>query len=128
MASPSVRAAAIGVGLLLCAYWGVLYRPNLSAMLRVVDCSLKGQLICPSNRPIDELLATLRTETQPGEGVFFFNEDTAYVSQSLSVRSAAAAGRVGPAGREPGSQLPGGRFPGRAGGAECSAGERDDAK
>ena len=89
LASARVRSAVIGVGLLLCAYWGVIYRPNLSAMLRVVDCSLKGQLICPSNRPIDELLATLRTETQPGEGVFFFNEDTAYVSQSLSVRYAA---------------------------------------
>jgi hypothetical protein len=31
----------------------------------------------------------LRTKTQPGEGVLFFNEDPAYTSQTISVRYAA---------------------------------------
>jgi hypothetical protein len=38
---------------------------------------------------LNELILTLRTQTQPGQGVLVFNEDTAYVSQSLSVRYAA---------------------------------------
>jgi hypothetical protein len=58
-------------------------------MLQAVSCFSKVRLVCASPSPLDNLIATLRTQTQPGEGVLFFNEDTAYTSQSLSVRYAA---------------------------------------
>ena len=74
---------------MLFGFWGATNRPDVSALLRVVTCVSNGRLVCESNRPIDELIATLRTQTQPGEGVLFFNEDPAYTSQTLSVRYAA---------------------------------------
>jgi hypothetical protein len=58
-------------------------------MLRVVTCISKARLVCESNRPIDGLIAALRTQTQPGEGVLFFNQDPVNTSQTLSVRYAA---------------------------------------
>lgn len=83
------RGAVIGLGIVLFGFWAATNRPDVSAMLRVVTCISKAQLICVSNRPIDELIATLRTQTQPGEGVLFFNEDPATTSQTISVRYAA---------------------------------------
>lgn len=83
------RRAVIALGIILFGFWAGTNRPDLSAMLRVVTCISKGQLICISDRPIDELITTLRTQTLPGEGVLFFNENTAYTSQTISVRYAA---------------------------------------
>jgi hypothetical protein len=83
------RRAVVALGLVLFSFWAGTNRPDVSAMLRVVTCISKAQLICISDRPIDELIATLRTQTLPGEGVLFFNEDIAYTSQTLSVRYAA---------------------------------------
>jgi hypothetical protein len=83
------RRAVIGLGIVLFGFWAATNRPDVSAMLRVITCISKARLICVSNRPIDELIATLRTQTQPGEGVLFFNQDPATTSQTLSVRYAA---------------------------------------
>ncbi len=85
----NARRGVVALGLLLFGFWAATNRPDVSAMLRVVTCVSKGQLICPSDRPIDELLATLRTQTRSGEGVLFFNQDPDYTSQTLSVRYAA---------------------------------------
>ena len=49
----------------------------------------EGALVCPAPSLLNELILTLRNRTKPGEGVLVFNEDTAYVSQSLSVRYSA---------------------------------------
>ena len=83
------RRAVISLGIVLFGFWAATNRPDVSAMLRVITCISKARLICVSNRPIDELIATLRTQTQPGEGVLFFNQDPATTSQTLSVRYAA---------------------------------------
>jgi len=83
------RRAVIALGIVLFGFWAATNRPDVSAMLRVITCISKARLICVSNRPIDELIATLRTQTQPGEGVLFFNQDPATTSQTLSVRYAA---------------------------------------
>jgi hypothetical protein len=58
-------------------------------MLQALSCFSKAHLICTSPRQIDDLIIALRTQTQPGEGVLFFNQDTAYTSQTLSVRYSA---------------------------------------
>ena len=83
------RRAVIGLGIVLFGFWAGTNRPDVSAMLRVITCISKAHLVCVSNRPIDELITTLRTQTQPGEGVLFFNQDPATTSQTLSVRYAA---------------------------------------
>jgi O-antigen/teichoic acid export membrane protein len=89
LVNPHARRATIALGIILFGFWGATNRPDLSAMLRVVTCISKGQLICASDRSIDGLIAALRTETQPGEGVLFFNQDPNTTSQTLSVRYAA---------------------------------------
>jgi hypothetical protein len=58
-------------------------------MLKAVSCLSKIQLVCTTPRPIDELITVLRTDTKPGQGVLFFNQDNAYTSQTLSVRYSA---------------------------------------
>jgi hypothetical protein len=83
------RRAVIALGIVLFGFWAATNRPDVSAMLRVITCISKARLVCVSDRPIDELIATLRTQTQPGEGVLFFNQDPAATSQTLSVRYAA---------------------------------------
>ena len=83
------RRAVIGLGIVLFGFWAATNRPDVSAMLRVITCISKARLICVSNRPIDELIATLRAQTRPGEGVLFFNQDPSTTSQTLSVRYAA---------------------------------------
>jgi hypothetical protein len=83
------RSAVFALGIVLFGFWGATNRPDVSAMLRVVTCISKARLVCESNRPIDGLIATLRTQTQPGEGVLFFNQDPVNTSQTLSVRYAA---------------------------------------
>ncbi len=55
-------------------------------MLQAASCFVKARLVCSSPLPIDDLIGALRSQTQPGEGVLFFNEDPAYTSQTLSVR------------------------------------------
>ena len=89
LASPRARQGLVALAILLVGYWSITNRPELSAMRRAVICVSRGHLVCASERPLDELILTLRTQTQPGEGVLVFNEDTAYISQSLSVRYAA---------------------------------------
>jgi hypothetical protein len=83
------RRAAIAVGILLFGFWGATNRPAVRDIFQTFVCFTKVRLVCPAPGPLNELILTLRTQTQPGEGVLVFNEDTAYVSQSLSVRYAA---------------------------------------
>jgi hypothetical protein len=89
MFEPGLPRAVTALGIVLLGFWGATNRPALGDMLQAVSCISKGRLVCPSPRPIDDLIVALRSETQPGEGVLFFNEDTAYTSQTLSVRYAA---------------------------------------
>ena len=83
------RRAVIALGILLFGFWGATNRPAVRDIYQTFVCFTKAHLVCPAPGPLNELILTLRTQTQPGEGVLVFNEDTAYVSQSLSVRYAA---------------------------------------
>ena len=83
---PKIRLAVMALGVVLFAFWGGTHRPAVGDMLDTLACFTRGQLVCPTERPLDELILTLRAETQPGEGVLFFTEDVAYTSQTLSVR------------------------------------------
>ena len=85
----NTRRAAIVLGIILFGFWGATNRPAVRDMAQTFVCFAKGRLVCPATSPLDELITNLRTQTQPGEGVLVFNEDTAYTSQSLSVRYAA---------------------------------------
>jgi len=89
LVNPQARRAVIALGIVLFGFWGATNRPAVRDMLQAISCFSKARLVCASPRPIDDLIVALRTQTQPGEGVLFFNEDTAYTSQSLSVRYAA---------------------------------------
>lgn len=86
---PRTRAAIFVLGLVLFGFWGATNRPAVGDMLDTLACFTHGQLVCPAERPLDELIQTLRTDTRPGEGVLVFNEDTTYTSQSLGVRYSA---------------------------------------
>jgi hypothetical protein len=86
---PRARQAAFGLGILLFAFWGGTNRPDVRYMWKAVTCLSQGQLVCESDRPLDELIVTLRTQTQPGDGIFFFNQSSATTSQTLSVRYSA---------------------------------------
>jgi O-antigen/teichoic acid export membrane protein len=83
------RRVAFALGVLLLGFWGATNRPAVRDIYQTFVCFTKARLVCPAPGPLNELLLTLRTRTQPGEGVLVFNQDTAYVSQSLSVRYAA---------------------------------------
>jgi len=83
------RGAVIALGIVLFGFWGATNRPAVRDMLQAISCFSRARLVCASPRPIDNLIVALRTQTQPGEGVLFFNEDTAFTSQTLSVRYAA---------------------------------------
>ena len=89
LANPQARRAAFGVGILLFAFWAGTNRPDVRAMGNAVACLARAHLVCETDRPVDDLITALRTETQPGEGVFFFNADPSTTSQTLSVRYAA---------------------------------------
>ena len=89
LANPQARRAAFGVGILLFAFWGGTNRPDVRALGKAVTCLAKAHLVCETDRPVDDLITALRSQTQPGEGVFFFNADPATTSQTLSVRYAA---------------------------------------
>jgi O-antigen/teichoic acid export membrane protein len=89
LSHPLARRAAVAIGILLFGFWGATNRPAVRDMFQTFACFTKVRLVCPAPSPLDELILSLRTETQPGEGVLVFNEDTAYISQSLSVRYAA---------------------------------------
>jgi hypothetical protein len=84
-----MRSAVVVLGLVLFSYWGLKNHPAVGDMLDAITCFTKGSPVCSTGRPLDELILTLRTETEPGEGVLVFNENTAYTSQSLSVRYSA---------------------------------------
>jgi O-antigen/teichoic acid export membrane protein len=86
---PRARRAVFALGIILFCFWGATNRPAVGDMLQAVSCFSKARLVCSSPSPLDDLIATLRTQTQPGQGVIVFNEDTAYTSQTLSVRYAA---------------------------------------
>jgi hypothetical protein len=86
---PQARRAAFALGVLLLGFWGATNRPAVRDIYQTFVCFTKARLVCPAPGPLNELVLTLRTRTQPGEGVLVFNQDTAYVSQSLSVRYAA---------------------------------------
>jgi len=87
--NPLARRAAIALGILLLGFWSATNRPAVRDIFQTFVCFTKVRLVCPAPGPLNELILTLRSQTQPGEGVLVFNEDTAYVSQSLSVRYAA---------------------------------------
>ncbi len=87
--NPRARGAAIALGILLFGFWGATNRPAVRDIFQTFVCFTKARLICPAPSPLNKLILNLRTQTQPGEGVLVFNEDTAFVSQSLSVRYAA---------------------------------------
>jgi hypothetical protein len=89
LVNPKIRGAVIALGIVLFGFWAATNRPAVRDLWQVVSCFSKARLVCASPRPIDDLIVALRTQTQPGEGVLFFNEDTAYTSQTLSVRYAA---------------------------------------
>ncbi len=84
--NPNARRAVIALGVVLFGFWGATNRPAVRDMLQTFACIPKARLVCSTPSPLDELITTLRTQTQPGEGVLVFNEDTAFTSQSLSVR------------------------------------------
>ncbi len=84
-----IRAAVTCLGLILFGFWAATNRPDVRYLLQAVTCFSKGELICTTPRPIDDVILTLKTETQPGEGVLFFNQDTANTSRTLSVRYSA---------------------------------------
>jgi O-antigen/teichoic acid export membrane protein len=86
LVNPQARRVVVALGIVLFGFWGVTNRPALGDMFQAASCFTKVKLVCASPRPIDDLIGALRTETQPGEGVLFFNEDTTYTSQTLSVR------------------------------------------
>jgi len=83
-----LRWAGITLGILLVAFWGATNHPAVGDMLDATACLGRARLVCAEPRPLDELLTSLREQTQPGEGVFFYNQDLAATSQSLSVRYA----------------------------------------
>jgi O-antigen/teichoic acid export membrane protein len=89
LANPQARRAVFALGIVLLGFWGATNRPAVRDIYQTLVCFTKGRLVCSAQNPLDDLLLTLRTQTQPGEGVLVFNEDTAYVSQSLSVRYSA---------------------------------------
>jgi O-antigen/teichoic acid export membrane protein len=89
LANLQVRRAAFALGILLLGFWSATNRPAVRDIYQTFICFTKAHLVCTAPSPLDELILTLRTQTQPGEGVLVFNQNTAYVSQSLSVRYAA---------------------------------------
>jgi O-antigen/teichoic acid export membrane protein len=89
LGNQQARLAAVALGILLFGFWGATNRPAVRDIYQTFVCFTKVRLVCPAPGPLNELILTLRTQTQPGDGVLVFNEDTAYVSQSLSVRYAA---------------------------------------
>jgi hypothetical protein len=84
--NPLANRAVVGLGIVLLGFWGATNRPAVRDIFQTFVCFTKAHLVCPAPRPLDELIITLRTQTQPGEGVLFFNQDTAFTSQTLSVR------------------------------------------
>ena len=89
LTNPLVRRSAIALGIVLFGFWGATNRPAVRDIFQTFVCFTHARLVCPAPGSLNELILTLRTQTQPGQGVLVFNEDTAYVSQSLSVRYAA---------------------------------------
>jgi O-antigen/teichoic acid export membrane protein len=89
LTSLQVRRAVFALGILLLGFWSATNRPAVRDMYQTFVCFTKARLVCPAPSPLNELILTLRSQTQPGEGVLVFNQDTAYVSQSLSVRYSA---------------------------------------
>ena len=87
--NPRSHWVAIALGILLFGFWSGTNRPAVRDIFQTFVCFTKARLVCPAASPLNELILSLRTQTQPGQGVLVFNEDTAYVSQSLSVRYAA---------------------------------------
>lgn len=88
-ANPIARRSAIAVAIVLVGFWGATNRPAVRDIFQTFVCFSRARLVCPAPGPLNDLILTLRTQTQPGEGVLVYNQDTAFVSQSLSVRYAA---------------------------------------
>jgi hypothetical protein len=82
----TARRGAMALGIVLVGFWGATNRPAVRDMYQTFVCFTKARLVCSAPNPLNELILTLRAETQPGEGVLFFNQDPAYTSQTLSVR------------------------------------------
>jgi hypothetical protein len=89
LTNPQARRAAFALGILLLGFWSATNRPAVRDIYQTFVCFTRARLVCPAPSPFNELILSLRSQTQPGEGVLVFNQDTAYVSQSLSVRYAA---------------------------------------
>ena len=89
LANPGTRRAVMALGIVLFGFWSATNRPAVRDMLQTLSCFTRAHLVCPAASPLVELIDTLRTQTNPGERVLVFNQNTAYTSQSLSVRYAA---------------------------------------
>ena len=89
LTKPLTRSVVVALGLVLFSFWSLSNHPAVGDMLDALTCFTKGSLVCSTERPLDELILTLRVKTEPGDGVLVFNENTAYTSQSLSVRYSA---------------------------------------
>jgi hypothetical protein len=86
LSNPSARRAVMALGIVLLGFWSATNRPAVRDIYQTFICFTKARLVCTAPTPLNELILALRTETQPGEGVLFFNQDPAYTSQTLSVR------------------------------------------
>ncbi len=84
--APRLRLALMALGILLVGFWGATNRPAVGDMLDAAACLARGRLVCAAPRPLDKLILTLRDQTAPDASVFFFTQDPAHTSQTLSVR------------------------------------------
>ena len=86
LSTPLARRATIALGIVLLGFWSATNRPAVRDIYQTLICFTKARPVCAAPTPLSELILTLRTGTQPGEGVLFFTQDPAYTSQTLSVR------------------------------------------
>ncbi len=85
----TARVGIFLIGIMCVGFWGATNRPAIGDMIDVLDCFSKGKLVCVTSSPLTDLLTAVQGSTRPGEGIFFYNQDLAATSQSLSVRYAA---------------------------------------
>jgi hypothetical protein len=89
LTNSQARRSVFALGIVLFGFWSATNRPAVRDIYQTFLCFTKARLVCSVQNPLDNLIYTLQTQTLPGEGVLVYNEDTAYVSQSLSVRYSA---------------------------------------
>ena len=94
LADPQARRGALALGIVLFGFWSGTHLPDARRLLNAATCLAQGHLVCEADRDMDEMLLALRSQTQPGDGIFVFNEDDAFTSNSLSVRYSALRAMV----------------------------------